>query len=192
VNPIFAAALEAQDLCRAKGWAFCFIGALAVQRWGEPRLTLDVDLTVVTGFGAEEAYVDALLAVFAGRRPDAREFALRYRVVLLRSAAGVPIDVALGAIPFEQRAAVRASEFTIQPGVTLRTCSAEDLVVLKAFAGREKDWLDIEGIAVRQAGRLDRRLIWAELEPLLELKGAPEAAGRLRAILDSGLVDPRR
>jgi hypothetical protein len=35
-----------------------------------------------------------------------------------------------------------------------------------AFAGRTKDWLDIEGIAVRQAGRLDERLIWTEIVPL--------------------------
>jgi hypothetical protein len=183
VNPIFAAALEAQDLCRAKRWAFCFIGAVATQRWGEPRLTQDVDLTVVTGFGAEAAYVDTLLATFTGRRDDAREFALRYRVVLLRSSVGVPIDVALGAILFEERMVTRASDFTIEAGVTLRTCSAEDLVVLKAFAGRDKDWLDIEGVAVRQAGRLDEALIWTELDPLLALKGAPEAATRLRAIL---------
>jgi hypothetical protein len=41
----------------------------------------------------------------------------------------------------------------------------------------------VEGVAIRQAGRRDERLIWSELEPLLELKGAPEAARRLRAIL---------
>jgi Nucleotidyl transferase AbiEii toxin, Type IV TA system len=186
VNPIFAAALEAQDLCRAKRWAFCFIGAVAVQRWGEPRLTQDVDLTVVTGFGAEEPYVDTLLDRFAGRRADAREFALRHRVVLLRNTAGVPIDVALGAIPFEERMVARASDFMVAPGATLRTCSAEDLVVLKAFAARGKDWVDIEGIAVRQAHRLDEPLIWRELDPLLELKGVPEAATRLRAILGRG------
>ncbi len=91
--------------------------------------------------------------------------------------------MALGATPFEARATDRASPFTIGEGVTLSTCSAEDLIVLKAFAGREKDWLDIEGIAVRQHGRLDESLIWAELTPLLELKEAPEAAGRLQAIL---------
>ncbi len=39
MNPIFAAALEVQAFCRARRWKFCFIGALAVQRWGEPRLT---------------------------------------------------------------------------------------------------------------------------------------------------------
>jgi hypothetical protein len=89
----------------------------------------------------------------------------------------------MGAMPFEERAVERASEFRIQEDVTLTTCSAEDLIVFKAFADRAKDWLDIEGIAIRQHGRLDEGLIWAELAPLLELKEAPEAAGRLRATL---------
>jgi hypothetical protein len=96
----------------------------------------------------------------------------------------VPIDVALGAIPFEERMAARASDFPIQPGVAITTCCAEDLVVLKAFAGRDKDWLDLEGIVLRQRGRLDERLIWAELGPLLEAGAPPETAGRLRGLLD--------
>ena len=71
----------------------------------------------------------------------------------------------------------------IAPSAVILTCGAEDLVVFKAFAGRPQDWLDIEGIAIRQAARLDERLIWTELVPLLELKETPEDAGRLRAIL---------
>ncbi len=67
----------------------------------------------------------------------------------MKSQAGIPVDVALGAMPFEERAVARASEFVIQPGVTLVTCSAEDLIVFKAFAGHERAWLDIEGIALR-------------------------------------------
>jgi hypothetical protein len=184
VNPLLAAALEVQAFCRDQSWRFCFIGGLAVQRWGEPRLTQDADLTVITGFGGEAPFVDALLARFEGRLADAREFALRNRVLLLRSSRGVPLDVALGAMPFEERAVARASDFTIAPGAVIFTCSAEDLVVFKAFAGRPRDWLDIEGIAIRHAGRLDERLIWAELVPLLELKESPEDARQLRAILD--------
>jgi hypothetical protein len=56
-------------------------------------------------------------------------------------------------------------------------------VVLKAFAGRDRDWTDVERIAVRQGERLDTLLIFQELEPLLALKNAPEAAVRLREIL---------
>jgi hypothetical protein len=183
MNPIHAAAVEIQDFARARAWRFCIIGALAVERWGEPRLTHDVDLTILTGFGGEEKYVDALLAAFEARRPDAREFALRHRVLLLVGGSGAPIDVSLGAMPFEERAVSRASPFHVAPDVELWTCSAEDLVVFKAFAGRAKDWLDVEGVVVRQGARLDQALVWRELTPLLELKGTPEAAERLRRIL---------
>ena len=189
MNPIFSAALEIQSFCEQRAWRFCFIGAVAVQRWGQQRLTLDVDLTLLTGFGGEEPFVDQLLGSFPGRRPDAREFALRYRVLLLETSGRVPLDVALGAMPFEERAVTRASAFDIGGGSSLLTCSAEDLIVLKTFAGRDKDWLDIEGIVERQHGRLDRRQIFRELEPLLALKEAPEAADRLRALLASARGD---
>ena len=65
-------------------------------------------------------------------------------------------------------------------------CSAEDLVVFKAFAGRERDWLDIEGIVLRQVEALDADTIWRELTPLLELKGDTEAEPRLRRVLLKG------
>jgi hypothetical protein len=184
MNPIFAAALELQQFCRARGWRFCFIGAVAVQRWGEPRLTLDVDLTILTGFGNEEAFVDGLLAGFESRRPDARSFALRYRVLLLQASNGVPLDISLGAMPFEKRAVERASEFAVGEGACLLTCSAEDLIVLKAFAGRDKDWLDIDGVLVRQAGCFDEQLVWRELRPLLDLKPSPETESRLRVLVE--------
>lgn len=42
---VLAAAGEMQGFCQQQGWRSCFIGGVAVQRWGEPRLTQDVDLT---------------------------------------------------------------------------------------------------------------------------------------------------
>ena len=95
----------------------CFIGGLAVQRWGEPRLTQDADVSVVTGFGNEQPYIDAVLASFEARRDDAADFARRYRVILVRASSGAPIDISLGAMPFEERAAGRASQFLMADGV---------------------------------------------------------------------------
>lgn len=46
-----------------------------------------------------------------------------------------------------------------------RTRSAEDLIVLKAFADRPKDWLDIEGILIGQAAQLDWPYVRAQLAP---------------------------
>jgi hypothetical protein len=82
----------------------------------------------------------------------------------------------------------RSSDFAIGEGKSLRTCSAEDLVVFKAFAGRDKDWLDIEGVALRQAGRLQEMLVWKELDPL-ELKESPETARACESC--SNAHDPR-
>ena len=103
MSTLFEAALEIEAACRQAGFGFCFIGGLAVQRWGEPRMTADVDLTVITGFGTEESYVDALLATFRGRIDDARRFALQHRTLLLVASNGIHLDVALGAMPFEER-----------------------------------------------------------------------------------------
>jgi len=186
VNPLIAAALEIQEHCLKNGWRFCVVGGFAVLRWGEPRVTRDVDVTLLTGFGQEERFVDALLGRFKARVDGGREFALRHRVLLLESANGTPLDVALGAMPFEERAVERASEYTIQSGAAILTCSAEDLIVFKAFAAREQDWLDIAGIVARRRTKLNARLIWDELTPLLELKGTPEHSNRLRALLAEG------
>ncbi len=59
------------------------------------------------------------------------------------------------------------------------TCSAEDLVVHKVFAGRDLDWGDVERILIRQHDKLDLAQIREELLPLLELKSEAEALVRL-------------
>jgi hypothetical protein len=175
-------AAELQLLLDEKSWKNCLIGGLVLQRWGEPRLTKDVDMTVLAGFGGEEPVIDLLLARFAGRRPDAREFALQNRVLLMQSADGIGMDVALGALPFEERVMERASDFDFTPDCRLRTCSADDLVVMKAFANRERDWLDVETVLIRQCSRLDWKQIMAELKPLSELKESPEIPVRLEKL----------
>ncbi|MGQ0640814.1 MAG: nucleotidyl transferase AbiEii/AbiGii toxin family protein [Gemmatimonadaceae bacterium] len=176
---VIEAATTLQAFCQAQGWRFCFIGGLAVQRWGEPRLTVDVDLTLLTGFGGEAFYVDVLLGQFASRISDARRFALENRVLLLQSQSGVGLDIALGALPFEERVVDRSSYFDYPPGVALRTCSAEDLLVMKAFAGRGQDWVDVERVIVRQTGKLDWEYVREQLVPLAELKGEPEILDQL-------------
>lgn len=160
-------------------WRSCIIGGIAVQRWGEPRLTRDVDVTLLTGLGGEEKYVDVILRRYAPRVEGAREFALKHRVMLLQDRDATGIDLALGGIPFEERVIERSSEFEFYPGIILRTCSAEDLIVMKAFAGRELDWGDVRGILARQRGALNWRLIRSELRLLCELKEAPEILVRL-------------
>ena len=64
---LVAEAVRLEAFLQSQGWRYCFIGGLAVQHWGEPRLTRDLDLCLLTGFGREASYIDALLAVYLPR-----------------------------------------------------------------------------------------------------------------------------
>jgi len=148
MKSLFRAAADLEAFLIERRWQYCFIGGIALQRWGQPRLTNDIDLTILAG-----------------------------------SRDGIPIDVALGGIDFEQRAVSRATRFEFVPGVSLLTCSAEDLIVLKAFANRPRDWADVETIVTRQQNRLDSDYLFGQLEPLCQIKGAPEIVDQLRRLM---------
>lgn len=169
MDDLFLAAGELERCCRAEALRFCFIGGVAVIRWGVPRVTRDLDIAVLAGFGGEAPVVAALLRHFAPRIEDADQFALQNRVLLLRTASGIEIDVALAALPFEEEMIRRASPFDPVAGVSITTCSAEDLIVLKAFAARPRDWSDVESICRRQR-RIDWAYVDATLAPLAEVK----------------------
>lgn len=182
MNGVLEAAAEVCAFMEARGWAFCIIGGLAVQHWGEPRTTLDADFALLTGWGDEEPYVIELLASFESRIEDAHAFALANRVLLLRSAQGYPVDIALGALPFEEAMVARAVAAPFAPKHTLRCCTAEDLFIMKAFAGRARDWLDVEGIVARQS-TLDADYIIGQLTPLCEMREDRDTILRVKALL---------
>ena len=182
---MLTAAAELQSFCAGRRWGACLIGGLAVLRWGRPRFTRDVDLSLWTGLGEEQPFVDALLAEFQPRIATARQLALDNRVLLVNASNGAPLDVALAGIPFEERMLKRASPYTYGRGLSLRTASAEDLVVLKAFADRPQDWADIEGILVSQKSELNWQQIEQELMPLCEAKEVPDILDRLRRLRET-------
>ena len=155
MNTLFEAAKEVGAFMEERGWAFCIIGGLAVQQWGEPRTTLDADMILLTGWGEEEPYVTSLLDRFESRIPDGHAFALERRVLLIRASNGKSVDIALGALPFEFDMVRRAVPLEFTPGLVLPCCTAEDLFIMKVFAARQRDWLDAESVVVRQA-RLDK------------------------------------
>ena len=65
----------------------------------------------------------------------------------LRPFVAVPPDPFNGMGLVEQQAILhgrRATRWVVQERVVLTTCSAEDLVVHKALAGRGRDWDDLE------------------------------------------------
>ncbi len=179
LGPVFDAALAAQTVCEKIGLKFCVIGGVALQRWGEPRFTADVDLSVLVEPGGEDAVAGALLAQLESRVDAPQEFVRRTRVLLLKSAAGVGIDIVLAGLPFEARVIERSSLWAIEDNIMLRTCSAEDLLVMKCFAARDKDWADVTSILERLGHQLDLAQVHEELQPLVAAKEEPEILQQL-------------
>ncbi len=185
MNGLFQAAKEIQQTLEAQKWPFCFIGGLAVIRWGEVRMTQDIDLCLMCGFGNEEAYAKQLLNQYKSRIDDPLTFALDNRVLLLFASNGVAMDISLSGLPFEEEMIRNATPFLFSSDCPLITCSAEDLIVLKAFADRPKDWGDVESIATRYMHKLNRNYIIEQLTPLCDLKESPEIITKLDKVLTS-------
>ena len=184
MNKLVAAAREVQAVLDAAGLAFCFIGGFAAQRHAEPRVTRDVDVSILTGIGNERRVIDVMLAAFPARIDDARAFAERYRVLLLKTADDIGIDATLTALPFEADIIARGSPFEFAPGVWLRTCNAEDFLVMKIFAGRPIDWRDVEMVLRRYRPEgLDLAAVKERVAPLLAVKDDSESMPELERLI---------
>lgn len=133
MNEVYTAALDLQTFVQAHEWPFCFIGGLAVQRWGRPRATKDADMTLLTRFDRDEECISALARHFPLMFAESVEFAATGRVLFLKHPNGVRLDVALGALEFEEHAVARASWWDCSETARPFTCSADDLVVYKAY-----------------------------------------------------------
>jgi len=180
---LFKQALNLQNYFQINKWKYCFIGGISLQRWGEPRLTVDIDVTLLTGFGTEAEYIDTILTKYKGRIKNTRQFAIKNRVLLLKTPENIDIDIALGGLPFEELMIKRATYFKFLPEISLLTCSAEDLIILKTFADRTKDWLDVENIIIKQGKQLNSRYIQKQLTPLCKIKKAPHIMQKLTNLL---------
>ena len=141
------------------GLPYMVIGGQAVLVHGEPRLTRDIDITVGVGVDG----IDRVLSLVAelGLKPlpdDPRAFALETMVVpAVDQGSGIRVDLILSFTPYEAEAIGRAQEVPMGTG-SVRVATAEDLVVLKIFAGRPRDLEDVRMILVRKPD-LDRAYV---------------------------------
>lgn len=138
------------DLSRwlvAEGIPGAVIGGVAASVLGRPRLTHDIDaLAIVPEDEWQKVIESSALYGIEPRIDHAFDFALRSRVLLLRHiASGIDLDVTFGGLPFEQSAVERSTDVEVG-GISIRLPRVEDLLVMKAVAGRPKDLEDIRGL----------------------------------------------
>ncbi len=148
-------------------------------------MTQDIDVTLLCGYGDEIPLVEKLSQFLSPRILDAKQFAHLNRVYLASDEKGVPIDVSLSGLKFEEEMVERAQFVEMSPAKKVKVCRASDLVILKAFANRERDWGDIRGILIRSRSELDWSQIEKDLPELVQIKDEPEIVSRLYALRDA-------
>lgn len=142
-----------------EGIRYVVIGGQAVLRYGRPRLTDDIDFSLlVPCYRPEQVLRICADLGLESRAPDAGDFILRAALFpAFHRAAAINVDFAFGDSPYEEGVIERAEVESIH-GVAVRFASAEDLVIQKVLARRDVDLGDIRWIVVRRP-QLDRPYI---------------------------------
>ena len=171
---------DAAQVLETRGIRFALIGGLAVSLRGQPRMTVDVDLVILADIDQALRLAQELSSTpFEPLFPGVEEVVARSFILPLRHrATGIRVDVAIGMSGFEQQAVSRSTKVTIGD-VRVPVVAVEDLLVMKALAGRPQDDQDIRGLVAAQRGAID----WPACLDVAEKLGAAidvDIAGRLR------------
>jgi hypothetical protein len=151
------------------------IGGQAVNAWVEPRITLDVDVTVMSGPSShqllaqfEQAGFGLLQKQDAGGKSGPDFLRMRH------AASGVALDVQVAKTDFETGVVTRG---VVVDGLRIAVATPEDLLLLKLIASRHKDQRDL--IDLGRIASLD----WPYIEHWAPIWDISERLADLRALL---------
>ncbi len=183
-QPLVRAIADLLAAFESVGATHMIIGGLAVIARGVVRHTDDADATV----WAADVDVPRLLRALrehgiVGRIPDVEAFATQSQVLLLvHQPSGVPMDVSLAWLPFERDALARAQTVSVE-GVDIPMATAQDLIVYKAIAWRDRDQRDVEELLRLHRSSVDLAYIRDRVVEFAEAIDEPERRGQLDAIV---------
>lgn len=172
---------DAIAMLESRGLPGALIGGLAVSLRGQPRMTVDVDLVVRADVDDALRLVQSLAEtpfepLFAG----VEEVVTTAFILPLRHrSTGIRVDLAIGMSGFERDSIGRATRIAVGPG-SVPVVAVEDLLVMKALAGRPQDEADIRGLVDLHRNSID----WKHCLATATALGAAidiDIAGRLRA-----------
>lgn len=140
-------------------------GAIALGFWGEPRGTLDVDLTLFLSPAKPSICVELLLDLGCDLEPIEALDSLTEHGFCKVTMDGTTIDVFLPIVDFYQAARNRRQSVKLgQQNIWI--WDAESLAVFKLMFFRRKDLADVEQILRQRGNQLDRVWIRSELVKL--------------------------
>lgn len=169
-NPFQHALRDVVAFLDTQQFRYALIGGIANQVWGQARFTYDIDIKILVPNLDYESLRTTLTTAFPELgRPD---LPLNPLIVSV-SINGIVVDFLLTTPGYEELLVQRAMRYTIED-LSLWICTAEDLIIQKAIAGRLKDWQDIEGIVIEQHATLDQEYLGEWLRQFADILEKPE------------------
>ncbi len=146
-------------------YRYALIGGIALAQWGVVRATYDADIKVLVPDLDYAAIRQAIRSAFP---EPARQELPRNHLIVAINVEGVTVDLLLALPGYEELIIERAMPRDLG-GWQAWICTAEDLIIQKVVANRDKDWLDVEALLVERRGKLDEAYIEGWLNQFAEV-----------------------
>jgi predicted nucleotidyltransferase len=169
---------EAVSFLEKSGYRYAVIGGIALSQWGAIRATRDVDIKVLVpemNYQAVRWDIQQAFPTQVGVQMPENPFIVAVMI------EGVVVDFLLTLPGYEENIIERAVKRDLGD-FSVWICSAEDLIIQKAIAGREKDWPDVEALLIEQWGKLDQVYIEGWLSQFAEALEKPELLSKVHAL----------
>ncbi|HEY5594290.1 MAG TPA: DUF6036 family nucleotidyltransferase [Nitrospiria bacterium] len=160
------------------------IGGMAVIALGYPRVTTDIDATVLAAPDRLDSLVERLgTHHILPRIEKAKDFARSHHVLLMRhQPSGIDVDITIAMLPFEEEAIAHRQPADFA-GVRIFIPKAEDLVIYKIVASRPDDLRDVEELLLRHFDKIDFRRVRSVVKQFADALERPEMTRDLEALI---------
>jgi len=143
------------DALERRGVPYAIGGAIAYGYFGAARGTQDVDINLFVSPDEAGPALEALVAAGVRLDPAAAIQRGHERGDAIGYYGLMRVDLFFNAIELHEKASTRTRTVSLM-GRPAKILSPEDMVILKLFFNRGKDWVDIERLVARQGENLDR------------------------------------
>lgn len=169
---------------------YMVIGGQALLRYGAPRLTEDVDITLGVDCEKSPELINAVREIHLIPVKEATDTFIRKTNVLpcVDEKTGIRVDFIFSFLSYE-REAIRRGKKVLIGNCRVNFASAEDLIIHKIFAGRPRDLEDVKSILDKQNKKLDLSYIRKHLREFSKMEGYKDILEKFQKILYGGFKE---
>jgi len=168
--------------CERADVGYVFVGGMAVNAWGQPRTTSDLDALAIIVPAVVDRFVEALARerLTAHASDFQASFKDAAHVTVHCPTPDLHVDIKFARTSSERAQVRHGVSITISTG-PIRVARPEETIAFKLHYGSPQDLQDARSILVRQEGRLDE----ARLAELAFELGVDQVLDQMRAEIRS-------